>query len=72
MDTAINKAITEADELQARYQARAAIRRLEERFAETYAANDLDASRALIEKVHLICGNRRFKHISVQVNRRQS
>ena len=69
MSTAIDKAITNFEETQTRWQAREAIRRLETRLDGAYQ-KDLAAARALIEKIHLICGDRRIKHVSVNLDRR--
>ncbi len=72
MSTALNKAITNFEKVQTRYHSREAIERLQAKLEKIFDSDDLDAARALIEKIHLICGNRRIKHVSVRSERRKS
>lgn len=72
MSTTINKAITNFEKVQTQYHSREAIERLQAKFAAIFDSDDLDAARALVEKVHLVCGDRRIKHVSVRPDRRQS
>ena len=71
MSTALNKAITNFEKVQTRRHSREAIKRLQDKFAAIFDSEDLEAARALVEKVHLICGNRRIKHVSVRSERRK-
>lgn len=72
MSTALNKAITNFEKVQTKYHAREAIERLQAKLEKIFDSEDMEAARALVEKVHLICGDRRIKHVSVPSERRQS
>jgi len=52
-------------------QFKQAIQRLQRAFEETIEQDGLDSGRRLIELVHLLSGNRRFKHQSVNLDRRK-
>jgi len=54
-----------------RAQFKQALRRLQEVFEETIENDGIDSGRRLIELTHLLSGNRRFKHQSVNLDRRQ-
>jgi len=54
-----------------RAQFKQAIERLREAFEATIKNDGIDSGRRLIELVHLLSGNRRFKHHSVNLNRRK-
>jgi len=55
-----------------RAQFKQAIQRLQRVFEETIEEDGLDSGRRLIELTHLLGGNRRFKHMSVEVGRRRN
>ncbi len=53
-----------------RAQFRAACRRLENELDKTIARDGCQSARYLIEKIHLIAGNRRVQAVAVKVERR--
>lgn len=70
-DKQTDKAIAEFEAIQVKHQFRKAIERLSAHFAELEQDEDgLNSARALIERIHLIAGNRRHKHLAVNLDRR--
>lgn len=55
-----------------RAQLKAAVRRLEDYGVELLERDGSQAVRALIEKTHLIAGDRRVKALEVELDRRRS
>ena len=67
----IDRAIAQAEPAIIRGQARRAAARLMAQLETRLEAGEFDAARALIEKMHLIGGDRRTKFMSVPEDRRR-
>lgn len=67
----IDEAIARAEPALIRAQAKRAIARLTFQLEEKLEAGDFHQARALIEKIHLVGGDRRTKFVEVQVDRRR-
>ena len=71
-DMNIDELIIHYEPVITRAQLKAAVRRLEDYGVELLEREGPQAVRALIEKTHLIAGNRRTKALDVELDRRQS
>ena len=71
-DMNIDELIIHYEPVITRAQLKAAVRRLEAYGVELLERDGPQAVRALIERTHLIAGNRRVKVLEVQLNRRRS
>ena len=68
---ALDAKLAEMDPLLAAAQFKHALRRLEQVGMERLEAEGPDGLRALIEKVHLVAGDRRTKFVAVELDRRK-
>jgi len=66
-----DRLIADAERQIVQYQFREAVRRLQEEFERRLSTEPLRACRGLVEKTHLISGNRRLKHMEVACDRRK-
>ena len=71
MSDTINTAIHDFEALQVRRLATAAIEKINDLIDSSIADKDHNFARSLVEKIHLIAGDRRMQHISVRTDRRQ-
>lgn len=67
----VDQAIADFENLRDRYQAKEAVKRLQEAFERAFADDNPHSVRNLIEKTHLICGDRRVRNLSVAVDQRR-
>lgn len=68
----IDKAMRHLERMILQYQMREAVRRLQAQFDKLTEADLLNDSRALVERIHLIAGDRRVVPFPVAVDRRKN